>query len=572
MYKYKNKYLSLFFGLFLSFSISFYMNPNSNNRLLVPFIFVIPFTVFINYIGESLPIIIERLGVKEKVLLFMLSAVICGLFFLSFLSSKDYLLPANNIIKIFIYTGVFFIIYISIVLFYANMQYIEIKTQFLTLPKNKILFYALPSIIVWMFYLIAFYPGVMTPDSMNQWTQMVTGEFWDSNPVIHTLLNLFITRIWYSPAAIAITQILILSLIWGYSMYRFESMGYKKVVLYFITAVFALNPVNGIFSITLWKDILYSAFILLFTMNIINVLVDKHWIDNRKNFIFFLISAFGVMFFRHNGILPFMGTMILLICFYKRNSKPFIITVGSIIVIFFLIKIPLYSLMKVHPASSSEAFGIPTQQIAAVIKEKGYLTEEQKTMINGIMPLDLWAENYMPGNVDYIKFHKEFKTDKLMEDKVGFLKMWIDICRQNPWIALEAYGDQTSIAWSVKGYTNWGSRKIYANEFGLEQKNIAPPVNYIANKALNFTQKKGIDQFFWRPAMPMFLILLFGFAAILKNGLKATLAIVPVTLNMATVLIATPAQDYRYLYASTLVYLIIILFAFVKIPANTYKY
>lgn len=566
MKKKKKLIYALLLGIVLSFSLSLYMNPNSNNRLLVPFMLIAPLTIFSYNILDSLYLKIKKMSIRDRKLIFIFSAVTCGVFSLSFLFYKNYVLPPNFIIKFVVYASITFIIYISIIMGYTYILDVEVKANnFIKLPRKRILLYALPCIIVWLFYLIAFYPGVMTADSMNQWSQMITGDYWDSNPVVHTMFNFIITRIWNSPAAIALVQILILSLIWGYCMYRFETFGFDKKILYAVTVVFSLNPVNGIFSITLWKDILYSGFILLFTMNLINILVDNNWIKKRTNLIFFIISAAGVIFFRHNGILPFSFTIILLIWIYRKEAKPYIITVGIILVMFFFIKGPVYKLMHVHPASSSEAFGIPTQQIAAVIKEKGYLTEEQKEKLNEIMPLDAWAENYMPGNVDYIKFHKSFNTDKMMEDRFGFLKLWTNICIQNPQITLEAYGDQTAIAWSVKGYTNWGSRGIIENKFGLKQKTLSNSITYIANKALNFSQKEDISKFFWRPALPMFLIIMAMFISILRNNAKYILVVCPVLLNIASVLAATPAQDFRYLYANTLTFLVILIFSFIKV-------
>lgn len=372
--------------------------------------------------------------------------------------------------------------------------------------------------------------------------------------------------LWYSPAAVALTQIIFLAVIVGYCMYRFEGIGVNRSILYIVTGTFAINPVNGIMVITLWKDIVYSGFILLFTMLIINILVSEgDWINRKSNFIFFIFCCLGVILFRHNGIVPLFGTLLFLMASNLKNSKFYLKSLIYVIVIFILIKGPVYKIMKVQYASSSEAFGIPTQQIAAVINEQGYLTEKQLKKAEEIMPLKSWEDNYMPGNVDYIKFHQDFNVNKLMEDKKGFINLWIGACIQNPKIALRAYGSQTAIAWSVKGYTNYGSRTIIKNDFGLKQKVINVKINKIANKILNITQQiEDIRLWLWRPAFQLFFIILAGVMCIIRNGKRYGLVICPILLNTLTILLATPAQDFRYLYANTLVCFVVILFSFIE--------
>ena len=61
--------------------------------------------------------------------------------------------------------------------------------------------YALPCIAIWSVYLIAFYPGIMSMDSLNQWDQITNFAkadygFTDAHPVGHTLFLWLITSIW----------------------------------------------------------------------------------------------------------------------------------------------------------------------------------------------------------------------------------------------------------------------------------------------------------------------------------------------------------------------------------------
>lgn len=500
------------------------------------------------------------------------SIIIAVLFFIIFLSDKIMWISDNTYLKLIV---TIFLIIVTYILVLAAFQYsnkFSIPLKNLKISRKRIVIYALPNITIWSLYLIAFYPGVMTSDSFNQWEQMVTGNYYDANPVIHTFFNYIVTRVWLSPAAIALSQILILSVIIGYSLYTLESFGVSRPLLILATFMFSLNPVNGIMSITLWKDILYSGFILLFTVYIIKVILSiGEWIKKSRNFLSFIFVSLGVLFFRHNGIVPFTATVLLLMFFYRKYYKSFFIILVMTLAIYFGVRGPIFDALGVKPAPESEAFAIPTQQIAAVIKNNGYLTEEQKKKIAEIMPLESWSSNYMPGNVDYIKFNKEFNAKNILEDKEGFLKMWLQICFNNPKIALKAYGDQTAIAWSAIGYTNVGSRRILENQYGISQKILIKPLTNSANYLLDLSQKGKIRIIFWRPAVALFLIIFAGFMAILKNGIRFGIATAPIIFNTLTIILATPAQDFRYLYSNSLVVLILILYSVIKVSKNNYE-
>ena len=442
----------------------------------------------------------------------------------------------------------------------------QLKFQPVNISKTRILIYALSCIIVWCFYLIAFFPGVMTSDSIGQWKEMLSGHYSDWHPAVHTYFNFLITRIWLSPAAVAFSQIIILSLTFGYGMYTFEKAGVPKNIIYVALSLFSLYPVNGIFSITLWKDILFSGFILLFTILIINILLYKAWIESPYNKVLFIFAGLGTMLFRHNGVISFIGTALLLLWVFRKNIKSYAICVTFVIVIYIVIKGPIYKLANVQPASSSEAFGIPIQQIAAVIHYNGKITDNQLKEIDEIMLAHFWGEKYIATNVDYVKFAPGFNRDLISNNKLKFLSLWWNICVQNPKIVAVAYLNQTKSIWQIRetGTINIGSREIEQNSLGLKQKVIFKPITLIANVILNITRQPFIICLFWKPALFMFILIFTAYISYIKGFKLMIVAAAPVFLNIATLLLAVPAQDFRYLYSSALVVIPLVLFSLIK--------
>ena len=103
----------------------------------------------------------------------------------------------------------------------------------------------------------------MSHDSIIQWRQIATNNIVDYQPALHTLFMWVITRISFSPALIAIVQIFILALSAGWFLKNIHNWGVSKVWIWTAAIIVACSPINIVLSITIWKDIPYTAIILI---------------------------------------------------------------------------------------------------------------------------------------------------------------------------------------------------------------------------------------------------------------------------------------------------------------------
>ncbi|WMT19835.1 DUF6020 family protein [Parageobacillus toebii] len=503
---------------------------------------------------------------------------IAGLFMLLFpffavLSMKGeqtHLQHSPLFIKFLIYIGTY--VSTSIIVLFVASLILSIKPNRPNPDKKRglIFVYALPSLIVWPFYLIAFFPGTMTADSIFQWEQAHTGKFNDWHPVMYTFFIMLVTAVWDSPAAIVIAQIIIISIVIGYCLFELEKAGAPKWAVWTVSILFAVSPVNGIYSITVWKDILYSTFILLFTTLICKlIMTNGNWLNRFPSFIFFTMAALGVVFFRHNGFVVCLASLIILFAVFRHLWKRWLLVISLVVVIHYAVTGPLFTYLNVTPSDPNEALSIPTQQIARVIAYNGEMTEQQAEYINKIMSLDLWKKFYNPYVTDPIKFSGYYNKRAIFPDHLStYLRTWWEICLQNPRLVIEAMMKQTSLVWQMNepndGYTSmFVTNVFYGNKFGLKNEVISQPITNMVGTYLKWSETTG-KPFLWRPAVYMFSILLFTFIAFLRNDRKAWLLPIAVLLNAGTVFIALPAQDFRYLYSNSLVFFIAFLFAFIS--------
>jgi len=240
---------------------------------------------------------------------------------------------------------------IGLLLFIFSFWFATRKIRFVH-PGNPMRFawfwFALPSFIVWFIYLLAFWPGSMSPDSLLQWKQVLHGHFEDWHPAFHTMNIWLLTRIKLSPAIVAITQIIALGSTIGWALGVLQRYGVPKTVLWFTSLLFALWPVNGFMVITLWKDIAYSIALLVLAIYVFEIVMQKGaWLAQFKNWFFLGCILALVSLYRHNGVIPAFITVVFLFFFFAKYWKGIVFAATLALLIYAGIRGPLYNVLDV---------------------------------------------------------------------------------------------------------------------------------------------------------------------------------------------------------------------------------
>ncbi|MEC0213248.1 DUF6020 family protein [Paenibacillus ehimensis] len=439
-------------------------------------------------------------------------------------------------------------------------------------------FFIIP-LSVWMVYFLSFYPGLMSGDSIDQWRQISTLELYDAHPVFHTLLNWLLTRLWFSPAIIALSQMLFLSLIFAYSMKVFRRMGVSNKILIPVLIIFSIMPLSGMMVNSLWKDIPYSISLLWLTILLLLVYqTNGAWLEKRKNQLLIGFVLVLVLMFRHNGLIAFFGVSLGLFLFYRRYWRQVAVVVVASFSIFLIIKIPLYNYFQVKPVPSVLTLSVPINQMGAFLYNGIELDDSDKEVVNKIMPLELWSKNFNPYIVDPLIYNKQFDmvifdSDKSIRNK--FLLIWLKTAIQHPKQAISAWLYQTSIIWRMdqpinsstytteQGIVKTGSPIL--DRYNLQTKSFIPEIKAKIISIVDFTQKPSFIWLFWRPAIFLFITFLFGFIMIYRNHWKLSIIAFPTMFNMFGLTISIPAQQVRYMYPSILVTFIFVVLAFITL-------
>ncbi|MGO4693579.1 DUF6020 family protein [Paenibacillus sp. 2TAB26] len=482
----------------------------------------------------------------------------------------SYILKAYSFfIDISVFSLLFFLLFIV-------LEYFKVSSDTRNISIKRILFYSLPIAVVYSIYFFTFFPANMSEDSIIQWEQTHGGGFNNWQPAYHTLVLWILYSIWSSPAIVSIVQILFMSLTFGSILYSLEKFGLDKRIIFALLFFYTLNPVNGMMSVTLWKDIPFAIMSLILVFMLFKIYQTKYmWFNTKINIIAFIFVIVNIGLLRHNGIVTVIGVTILLSFLYIKQFKKNILIFSIIFISILIIKGPLYQLLNVVPAPPHFTFAFQLHQIGTILHENVQLNPDDKKYFEKILPINNWKGEdnvftYSKYSANYLLFHPNLKAQVIIDDKILFLKKWLKLVMSNPSIAINDWKAMTSLVWRISqpsdGYLYTVPKGIISNKYGLTQYNSTSLFKNNILKIVEFTEKKDTNWLFWRPAIFVFIVILFGFIFINRNkDLKAIIVISPVLFEAAGLLISTPAQDARYFYSVSLIAPIIFGLSFIKV-------
>lgn len=426
-----------------------------------------------------------------------------------------------------------------------------------------------PIISGWALYLLAFWPAIMSPDSRTQWDQVLRMSFSDWHPVFHTLTIWLITRLWLSPTAVAIAQILAMAALIGWILARHYQRG-MPVWLHLVILGLLLLPPYGLLAITIWKDIAYSIAILGFTLCILLIAESKgEWMNRR--FAWPTLGVLGalVALYRHNGAPAAFGTMLILLIVYRKNWRPF--TAGLILtsVIWLGVKGPLYQVLNVDRASRNPGLGLALTHLIARHTQSGTeIQPQERILLKKVRGNDArWPYNCYWNN-DLV-YDRNLNIQSLRDNTYELGLLALRLTFRNPLATFKHLACNSSLVARITHPPNFYSEHVYetvalyiAPDFNDQLNAFAPTSLWpkLREEIYNSTNKlfySRLSWFFWRAPFWMYLLLFStAIAAIRSRNAGYFLIAVPVLLSTVPLAFFTFVQTYRFVFPMILVSLL----------------
>lgn len=413
---------------------------------------------------------------------------------------------------------------------------------------------------VYLVYYLIYYPGILTGDSIDE-INMILGNvpLNDHHTVFHVLFllipfkitSIFTDNINVCIGIITLLQIILMSLILSYSINYLYKKNTPKVILIGLILYYALLPINGFYSITMWKDIIFSILIVLLTIQCQKLIEKKNDIT-IKNSYSFVITSILVILARNNAIYMYIILALLTLIIFRKKILTILLMFIIIFGTYFTIKGPIYNYFKIEKSSSSEYIAIPLQQIGRMAYKNIKFTKYEEKEISKIIPISKLKKVYTPDIVDPIKFDDDYNKDVFENNKEKYFKIWLGLCIKHPVVAVESYLTSTLGYW-YPGVEYWVTiDKIDSNDLGIKNVSIVP--DSIRNKFSKITSTKiPLLGFTKCIGLCIWTIFILAYIAIKKKRKEVLYSFVPVIGIWLTLLLATPViAEFRYIYCAYL--------------------
>jgi hypothetical protein len=162
------------------------------------------------------------------------------------------------------------------------------------------------SLSVFGIWLAAFWPGVMSVDSMKIWrAALLPDVYLNDHPFLNVILYKYLRHSWSNPAVVPLAHVFLTSLLaaW-FGFWLFRQGVPQPLMLFWLLFVLGSVP-TGIYNVVLWKDIPFALLVVFWACILVKLRQGKRqrrlrWTGQRICALFLLGLALGLI--RHNGL------------------------------------------------------------------------------------------------------------------------------------------------------------------------------------------------------------------------------------------------------------------------------
>lgn len=425
------------------------------------------------------------------------------------------LIKDNIIVSLIIFIIIFFIFRILILLLFKFIDNKKIKesnkkTKFRNLyDKYPFIISIIIILILWLPYIISFYPVILSPDPSFQIRQYfkIPNKYSDysimidpnvtitnHHPVVHTLILGTLLKIGnimgndnFGLFMYSIIQILILSSTLAYTIKYMKKINTPYKYRLIALLIYSLVPMYPMYAMSAVKDVIFSSLITLYIILIYHIVKNKDLTLKFKNIISIFILLTLIILFRNNGFHIVLLSFPLTFLLNKKNLKKLVLIFILFLTFNFSYNNIILKYFKVTPSSIREVLSIPFQQTARYVKYKDVSSEEYE-IYDKVLDMSTLSSRYDPEISDPVK--NKYNKYATSNDLKKYFKYWFKDLLKAPNIYIDATINNT-YGYFYPFKTNWYiyykyDTKIKHNGFNYHYNNLENSRNLLSGFGVIF--------------------------------------------------------------------------------------
>lgn len=429
------------------------------------------------------------------------------------------------------------------------------------------LFYSLLIFLCWMPVFLAYYPSVFAYDAEGQLYQVLAGDYSTHHPLLHTLFLGVFFRLGIAlgscSAGMAVHSVVQMALMagtfgWALSfLYQRRVPGWGRVLLFLFFSFFPANPV---LAMSTTKDVLFAAFVLLYTLCLYRMACGRDVRQGGKAQAVYIVVGVLMLLFRNNAVYAFIVSVPIVYAGLAERKRMYLRMTLLVFALFGICAFSLKAVTHAQSGSPREMLSVPLQQMARTrVKAEEEIDPSLRQELEKYIPSEWVFAAYNPHLADPVK-----NRAVIHDDPAGLIKTWIRLGLQHPAIYIDAFLDNSLGLWylwdtshaqvygigteSGFGYLSTDNRTMPAG-FEVEEHSLLPGLRVFMERIVsdNAYGRIPVVRLLFAPALYWWLLYLCLVTALYRKRYREILPVVFLVAYCLTLLLS-PTVLVRYIY------------------------
>ena len=407
-----------------------------------------------------------------------------------------------------------------------------------------------------LLWFLAFAPGIMTADSLNVYHQAISGtaRWVDWHPPVNMAAMWVSVQLTDGPALVTLAQSLLLA--GGMLAVARASMraGANRIGVVVVTALLAVSPAVGAFSVSVWKDVPFAACVLFIGARVIDLtraLFDHDEAARSRALRSVVGWALVASLVRQNGLVLAALLLAALIVPFPVLRRQAAIGLLVIIATFCGLKALVYPAFGIEGAATRNTFASALHDLGSgVLRDPESLNAGERARAERVAPLDEWRTGYRSytcNSSDWV-LGSQFEWDR--NPSSWYIGQWLQVALDHPGMVLGNRLCLSAAAWRPDPvepqYTV--SRATDPNRWGQRVSPVSEPLHDVGVDLIDFTDRPAVKWLFWRAPVWIYVAYAaFAVTAFRRRRWLHLLPVLPVAVQQVTMMVLVLAQDARFM-------------------------
>lgn len=414
---------------------------------------------------------------------------------------------------------------------------------------------ALPALLWWLH----FKPALMSADSLEVWAWANGAPASDWHPPLYLLLMYLSRVVSGSPAALAVGQCVLMAACLYVLGRRVAALTDRRLLTWTVVGMVAVSPMFGAFSISLWKDIPFTAVALLAAERLLVVAGrPRDPVSGRRHIPVVQLCAIGALMalFRQNGVI-FVAVIGAALLLARASVRAVAATVAVPVLLLGVAKTFVYPAAGIAPAPATLNFAPTFLDVGAVVhQDPGALTEFEVRSLEHVQPLEAWFNGYSCETVNPLIFNTAFDREGIEQHSVEYVAAWASMVRRAPMAVVRSRLCTADPAYAPGPFGQRAdlytvSQGIDPNALGLQTSPLSAALHDGGARLLRWLDHPDREWFAWRaPTWAYLLLAVWGVQRLRRRNPWPLLAVSFPLLFLVSAGALAIAPDARYTFGA----------------------